>query len=304
MSDPKVQQEPTIDEILSSIRRIISEDQESGGQEGGGEKPVAVDDVLVEGREAPEHQEEAPEHQEVDAGYREARDEAVADIGAIAGADDEFDETVLYLTEVIDLGAETENEGPQPVIPEPEPEPPPIISLESAQTEHDAGAAPDFEAELMSDTTASAAALAFTALARGVSDAKGVAHGGGKHGIGFYDAGVEADTSRQAPFGETPQQPGHAAAHAVFSPAIVGDIGYLFDPMRRGEDLARHGVIEQPVLHINHQMHHQRFSIGWHQRRPVARHLIGNSGIAHGNNKSLYVQTVKAHHVIAHELPP
>ena len=31
MSDPKLQPEPTMDEILASIRRIISEDQEEGG---------------------------------------------------------------------------------------------------------------------------------------------------------------------------------------------------------------------------------------------------------------------------------
>lgn len=49
MSDPKLQPEPTMDEILASIRRIISEDQEEGG--GGGaraEPPAEGDDTVLE----------------------------------------------------------------------------------------------------------------------------------------------------------------------------------------------------------------------------------------------------------------
>ena len=236
MSDPKAQQEPTMEEILLSIRRIISEDQESEGEEGAGEEPVAVTEVEAEPDEpveaveaepaeqtqavepeaaelaadldVPEALPEAidnsaedviddvvggelqtPEPQEADSGDMEARDEVVAQIDAVASADDEFDESVLDLTEVIDAGEETEVEVPQPAIPEPEiapepvPEPPPpppaTASFEPAQASHDAGAALNLEAELMSDTPASAAASAFTDLARGVSDAKGVPLGGG-----------------------------------------------------------------------------------------------------------------------------
>ena len=238
MSDPKAQQEPTMEEILSSIRRIISEDQESEGEEGAGEELVAVAEVeaepdkpveaveaepaeptqavepeaaeLAADLDVPEALPEAiddsaedviddvvveelqtPEPQEADSGDMEARDEVVAEIDAVASADDEFDESVLDLTEVIDAGEETEVDVPQPAIPEPEiapepvPEPPPpppppaTASLEPAQASHDAGAALNLEAELMSDTPASAAASAFTDLARGVSDAKGVPLGGG-----------------------------------------------------------------------------------------------------------------------------
>ena len=235
MSDPKAQQEPTMEEILSSIRRMISEDQESEGEEGAGEEPVAVaeaePDEAVEAEPAQAVQPEAAdladdfdvpealpeaiddsaedvieevvvqelqtlEPQEADTGDMEAREEVVAEIDAVASADDEFDESVLDLTEVIDSGEETEVEVPQPVIPEPElapepvPEPPPPppappapASLESAQASHDTGAALNLEAELMSDTTASAAASAFTNLARGVSDVKGVPLGGGNRTI-------------------------------------------------------------------------------------------------------------------------
>ena len=240
MSDPKAQQEPTMEEILSSIRRIISEDQESEGEEGAGEEPVAVaeaePDEAVEAEPAQAVEPEAAdlaadldvpealpeaiddsaedeieevvvqelqttEPQEADTGDMEAREEVVAEIDAVASADDEFDESVLDLTEVIDAGEETEVEVPQPVIPEPElvpepelapepvPEPPPPppppapASLESAQASHDTGAALNLEAELMSDTTASAAASAFTDLARGVSDVKGVPLGGGNRTI-------------------------------------------------------------------------------------------------------------------------
>lgn len=236
MSDPKAQQEPTMEEILSSIRRMISEDQESEGEEGAGEEPVAVaeaePDEAVEAEPAQAVQPEAAdladdfdvpealpeaiddsaedvieevvvqelqtlEPQEADTGDMEAREEVVAEIDAVASADDEFDESVLDLTEVIDSGEETEVEVPQPVIPEPElapepvPEPPPPpppappapASRESAQASHDTGAALNLEAELMSDTTASAAASAFTNLARGVSDVKGVPLGGGNRTI-------------------------------------------------------------------------------------------------------------------------
>ena len=47
MSDPKLQPEPTMDEILASIRRIISEDQEEGGG-GGAEPPADGDDTVLE----------------------------------------------------------------------------------------------------------------------------------------------------------------------------------------------------------------------------------------------------------------
>ena len=158
--------------------------------------PEAIDDSAEDVIEEVVVQElQTLEPQEADTGDMEAREEVVAEIDAVASADDEFDESVLDLTEVIDSGEETEVEVPQPVIPEPElapepvPEPPPPpappapASLESAQASHDTGAALNLEAELMSDTTASAAASAFTNLARGVSDVKGVPLGGGNRTI-------------------------------------------------------------------------------------------------------------------------
>lgn len=48
MSDPKLQPEPTMDEILASIRRIISEDQEEGGGGARAEPPAEGDDTVLE----------------------------------------------------------------------------------------------------------------------------------------------------------------------------------------------------------------------------------------------------------------
>ena len=48
MSDPKLQPEPTMDEILASIRRIISEDQEEGGGGARAEPPADGDDTVLE----------------------------------------------------------------------------------------------------------------------------------------------------------------------------------------------------------------------------------------------------------------
>lgn len=47
MSDPKLQPQPTMDEILASIRRIISEDQKEGGG-AGAESPADRDDTVLE----------------------------------------------------------------------------------------------------------------------------------------------------------------------------------------------------------------------------------------------------------------
>lgn len=47
MSEPKLQPEPTMDEILASIRRIISEDQKEGRGAGAG-SPADRDDSVLE----------------------------------------------------------------------------------------------------------------------------------------------------------------------------------------------------------------------------------------------------------------
>ena len=120
MNDPKEQQEPSMEEILASIRRIISEDDE--GEEGG-EKAVAGEEVPAG---------EAPEEASADdidaliadagpAPVEEASEEASADeidaLMADAGPASN-DDDVLELTEevqddgtVVDLDAGGDDTG-------------------------------------------------------------------------------------------------------------------------------------------------------------------------------------------------
>jgi len=121
MNDPKEQQEPSMEEILASIRRIISEDDE--GEEGGEE--------AVAGEEAPAG--EAPEEASAD-----DIDALMADAGPASNDDD-----VLELTEeiqddgtVVDLDAGVDDTGEEVEIvaveieePAPETQPDTIASV-------------------------------------------------------------------------------------------------------------------------------------------------------------------------------
>lgn len=119
MSDPKTDQEPTMEEILSSIRRIISEDNEAGSEE---EKGDTV------GKQQTAQGDPARQDEPVDSDAAEGKGER------------DFEDNVFDLTEMVSedgsvvsikpggeaepsASAEPEKE-PEPA-PEPEPEPEP-----------------------------------------------------------------------------------------------------------------------------------------------------------------------------------
>ena len=139
-----------MEEILSSIRRIISEDQESEGEQQDTSEDVTADVAREPG--GPDQDDSEGEEVDLDAfgEFAPSEDELldrsdepddqaettgnVVDLGDLDedGAPD-FDETVLELTDVVDTDeSDTEEsdtdsagEAVEPVIPEPEPEPEP-----------------------------------------------------------------------------------------------------------------------------------------------------------------------------------
>ena len=221
MSDPKTQQEPTMEEILSSIRRIITEDQDPDGEEAG-TPPEAERTVEAEPEDAGDKEAE-------DLGaYALSEDQVVEPDEPEAEDDSDLDDTVIELTDVVEpeeSGTEEHEDGveeaepvipePEPAIPEPEPEPTipepepvaeappaptpvpevvaapePVMAPAVVPAVEERAAAPqqttvdpvgaelDFEAALVSQAAAAATSTAFTDLAAGVSQTRGVALGG------------------------------------------------------------------------------------------------------------------------------
>lgn len=142
MSDAQQENDPSIEEILASIRQIISDDDEEAGAEGTqGEEEVAAD----------------PEPEPL--------------------PEPEPEDDVLELTEKADeveeeIAAEPEPE-PEP-IPDPEPEPEPEDDLEVDLTEPDVEeeappvAADDLDTEILTQGAAAATLAGFTKLARDI----------------------------------------------------------------------------------------------------------------------------------------
>jgi hypothetical protein len=166
----KAQAEPTMEEILASIRRIISEDEQQGGDKAAA--PAANDA------------------------------EAPADKSAPAAPDPAADD-ILELTEIVNADGSVsslKDEPPEPEpLPEPEPFPEPSFELEpepdapaferpeAAPVEPAPAEAPSARAEqraaaefdLLSERAASSAAAAFSGLLGSVSGARGVPLGDG-----------------------------------------------------------------------------------------------------------------------------
>ncbi len=139
MSEPNTENEPTMEEILASIRKIISEDEPEEGVSGDSEAETA----------APEAEEGASEDSEDDDGAEAAADEAADE------ADDDSDEP-LELTQmvgedgnVVDLKAHQEETAAAEAEDEPE------VTLEP-EAEEDDEAEPaveeDSEIELEADS--------------------------------------------------------------------------------------------------------------------------------------------------------
>jgi len=136
MNDPKEQQEPSMEEILASIRRIISEDEES--EEEGGDEAVAENAPEA----APAEASEIASEDDIEALMADdgpAEDEKASDddiestMAAAESAPEADNDDVLNLTEeiqddgsVVDLHADGDDDGVDIVavdIDEPKPEP-------------------------------------------------------------------------------------------------------------------------------------------------------------------------------------
>ena len=68
-----------------------------------------------------------------------------------------------------------------------------------------------------------------------------------------------------------------ANPHAVFMPAPIGEIGLQHGAGRRNQNLARHGIVDKPVLDIDHGPDDQSFAVGQSKFRPICRRGIGQS---------------------------
>lgn len=163
------QQEPTMEEILASIRRIISEDEEEGGEtaEAADEAPDAALAAEPEADE-PEQIPADPEPEPEAVVEPEPEPEPEMDPEPVAAEED-----VLELTEVVEDEPQSEETPPEPEEseePEAEATDDDLMFEEAAE---DPVAEPEpVEAEgpdLISDTAAAATASAFAALSSNIA---------------------------------------------------------------------------------------------------------------------------------------
>jgi len=173
MPTDAAENEPSMEEILASIRRIIDEDEDGGDAEAAAESPAADEPAEEAAPEpAPEPAAEAPAEPEP-AAEAQAEPEPVAEAPA---EPDAADDEVLELTDKIDeVGGGTdplaldddlmivdrEDDEPAPQ-PEPEPEPEPVSE---AAPEPAPQPAVEEDDSLVGAPAATAAAGAFDALA-------------------------------------------------------------------------------------------------------------------------------------------
>jgi len=165
MSQTDSQQEPTMEEILASIRRIISEEGETAEGEAGAEAEAEAEAEL----ETTEPEGEGEEGDDV-----LELTEMVAEDGSVVSLDDEqagaeeeaAGEEIAF--EESEAMAEAESEPEPEFEPEPEPEP-------AMQAEPDL--AKILEGGLVSDPVANAAATSFAGLSGAVLAARGVPMG-------------------------------------------------------------------------------------------------------------------------------
>ncbi len=155
-----------MEEILASIRRIISEDDAEENAAGEAEQPEAAEAPPVEEAvEAPPVEAEAPEEPDQGAEILELT-EMVADDGDVVSLRDEDPEPVLELQQE----AEPEPE-PEPAPPEPEPEPEIAAMPEPDPVDETDIELTDVEPDdsLLSDAPAAAASASLASLVSAVS---------------------------------------------------------------------------------------------------------------------------------------
>ena len=106
-----------------------------------------------------------------------------------------------------------------------------------------------------------------------------VAHGLGSAGISLNHTRIETGGGRQAPAVDGVNDARQARPHAVIGPAEIGHIGHRLFAMRRRDDGARHAGVKLPVLHIDHQVHHDgAFGMGlaaWDRRWRNGKGCVG-----------------------------
>ncbi len=178
MAEENAENEPTMEEILASIRAIISEDDEEGGDK-------------AEATEAPEAKAAEPVAEDVKPEPEpEPEPEPAAEAEVEAPPVDDDGDDFLQLTEdeivtgdaiepdadimVVDKEDEAEEPEPEPVVdvveeepaPEPEPEPEPVMAAPA----NDAAAGD--EEEILSEASAMAAAGALGTLAQNMKVAQ------------------------------------------------------------------------------------------------------------------------------------
>ena len=175
MNEPKPQQDPSMEEILASIRRIISEDGPPEGTDG---EAAAEEAPAAEAEAAPAEPEDV-----------EASAEGVADAEPAVDDDD-----VLELTEIVEDDAGGEDADQASVdsmfdaLAEPEPQPEPAPAQEPAPAPAPAAAAapaPPAGADsgLLSAAAAGAAGSQLSSLVAAVDQAYGTPIGGGNRTV-------------------------------------------------------------------------------------------------------------------------
>jgi cell pole-organizing protein PopZ len=148
MSDAKGQHEPSMEEILASIRRIIAEDNDA---------PVTADDPPAQ--DAKTAAEIAPPSQPAAAPAAPAPAPSPTPVVAAAKEDD-----VLELTEVVEEEPSVTPPTPEPVIFEKHPEEP-VMSVEADLPETQTASSATAERDrLLSNTTAAASVAALSQL--------------------------------------------------------------------------------------------------------------------------------------------
>lgn len=171
MSD--AQQEPSMEEILASIRKIISEDGEEEGQDAAGEDAEEDafeldDEDLPEPEPEPEPEIEPEPEPELEAEAEEELldlSEEVED--EPLDLEEEFEEEPLDLEEEVEDIPEIEFAEPEPEpepTPEPPPPPPPPVPAPEPPPQQQAVA----NDRIVSDPTAAAGSAAFLALEQSI----------------------------------------------------------------------------------------------------------------------------------------
>lgn len=171
MSD--AQQEPSMEEILASIRKIISEDGEEEGQDAAGED-AEEDAFELDDEDLPEPEPEIEPEPEPEPELEAEAEEELLDLSEEVedeplDLDEEFEEEPLDLDEEVEDIPEIEFAEPEPEpepepTPEPPPPPPPPVPAPEPPPQQQAVA----NDRIVSDPTAAAGSAAFLALEQSI----------------------------------------------------------------------------------------------------------------------------------------